>query len=361
MNEKESNNYVEQILRLTRLIIFLVIVLLGIGIWLLFFSKPTSLQVVSEKSNIEADSNGLFTEAAREAYRLKLADSVEYWQMPKDMPADLKSEILYGKELIIHTSQYFGIKGKLNAFATNGMDCQNCHLEAGTKVFGNNYGSVYATYPKYRARSGQIENIYKRVNDCFERSLNGQPLDTASHEMQAIKAYIHWLGSNVKKGEKAIGAGLRIPPFLNRAADTAIGRMVYVAKCQSCHQPNGEGKFNSEGISYIYPPLWGPGSFNTGAGLYRISNLAAFAHDNMPQGASFKQTQLSNAEAWDVAAFINSQPRPVKDISNDWPKMDEKPFDHPFGPYSDGFSEFQHKYGPFQPIKNKLAELKRKS
>jgi thiosulfate dehydrogenase len=361
MDKREQEKYAEQILRLMQLIVFLVFVIIGVGIWLVGSYQHQNDPATLLQSTIEPDSNGLFTEAAREAYRLKLADSVKYWQAPEQVPDNLKSQINYGKELIIHTSHYFGPRGRIKPNATNGMDCQNCHLEAGTKTFGNNYASVYATYPKYRARSGSIENIYKRVNDCFERSLNGATLDTTSREMQAIKAYINWLGSNVKKGQKAKGAGLRVPKFLNRAADTLLGRKVYVAKCQSCHQADGQGKMDTEDVSFIYPPLWGSRSFNSGAGLYRLSNLAAFAHDNMPQGVSFKQTQLSDEDAWDVAAFINSKPRPTKDISKDWPKLHEKPFDHPFGPYKDGFSELQHKYGPFQPIKEKWMELKKTS
>jgi thiosulfate dehydrogenase len=103
--------------------------------------------------------------------------------------------------------------------------------------------------------------------------------------------------------------------------------------------------------------LWGEHSYNTGAGLYRISRFAGYIKDNMP----FNQTshdlpQLSDEEAWDLAAFVNSQPRPRKDVSKDWPDISKKPLDHPFGPFSDGFSERQHKYGPFKPI----AEARKK-
>lgn len=84
----------------------------------------------------------------------------------------------------------------------------------------------------------------------------------------------------------------------------------------------------------------------------------------MPQGASFQTPQLTDEEAWDIAAFVNSQPRPKKDLSKDWPKTEEKVFDHPFGPFVDKFAEQQHKYGPFKPIKaeqKKQKELKEKS
>ena len=62
---------------------------------------------------------------------------------------------------------------------------KNCHLNAGTAPLGNNYGAVASTYPKIRARSGQSEDIPKRINDCFERSLNGQGLERDSKEMMA--------------------------------------------------------------------------------------------------------------------------------------------------------------------------------
>ena len=60
-----------------------------------------------------------------------------------------------------------------------------------------------------------------------------------------------------------------------------------------------------------------------------------------------KPNMLTDEEAWDVAAFVNSQPRPAKVFKEDWPNISLKPFDHPFGPYTDSFSEQQHKYGPF--------------
>lgn len=255
----------------------------------------------------------------------------------------------YGKNIIAHTAAYFGPKGSISQ-STNGLNCQNCHLSAGTVVFGNNYGSVASTYPKFRARSGSVESISKRVNDCFERSLNGKTLDTNSKEMQAIIAYIKFLGSNVVKGQKAAGSGFKDLAFLNRAANSSNGKQVYIAKCQSCHQANGQGILNEIGNEYTYPALWGAQSYNDGAGLYRMSNLAKFVKYNMPLGVTHDSPQLTDEEAWDVAAFINSQPRPHKDIHMDWPDISKKPIDHPFGPFVDGFSEYEHKFGPFGPI-----------
>lgn len=288
--------------------------------------------------------------------------ALNYWHAPEESTLENhpdKTSILYGKDLIVRTAFYFGPMGTLAKNTTNGMNCQNCHLDAGTKVFGNNYGSVFANYPKYRPRSGTVENIQKRVTDCFERSLNGKAPDSGSTEMKAIVAYINWLGKDVPKGEKAAGSGFKELAFLDRAANPEKGKLVYTQKCQSCHQANGEGVKAADGVLYTYPPLWGNHSYNIGAGLYRLASFAKYVKYNMPFGANYLNIQLSDEEAWDLAAFVNSQPRPSKNLKKDWPKMEEKPYDHPFGPYADGFTEVQHKYGPFQPIKDKLDAMKK--
>ena len=259
--------------------------------------------------------------------------------------------IIYGQDLIAHTSKYLGPKGSV-AQITNGMNCQNCHLQAGAKAWGNNYAAVFSTYPKFRDRSGQVESIYKRVADCMERSLNGTAVDSNSREFKAIYAYIKWLGKDVKKGQKPHGSGIEKLAYLDRAADPQKGQIIYTAQCQSCHGANGEGQLALDELEYAYPPLWGPHSYNDGAGLFRISNFAGYVKNNMPYLlTSHAAPTLTEEECWDVAAYVNSQPRPHKDQSKDWPKYDKKPIDFAFGPYADSFSEQQHKYGPYKSIK----------
>ena len=277
------------------------------------------------------------------------------WQAPSlyldnELEGAEREQVIYGEELIAHTSKYLGPKGTV-AQISNGLNCQNCHLDAGTRNWGNNYGAVAATYPKFRDRSRGLETIPKRVNDCFERSLNGKALDTASKEMAAIVAYINWIGKDVQKGEKPNGSGIREMAYLDRAADPARGNLIYQAQCQSCHGVNGEGMLSLDGNEYAYPPLWGEHSYNAGAGLYRLSRFAGYIKDNMPfNQATHNMPKLTDEEAWDVAAYVNSQPRPAKDLSHDWPDISKKPVDHPFGPFADGFTEQQHKFGPYGPI-----------
>lgn len=276
----------------------------------------------------------------------------EVWQAPDtaSIPATTEGDLIrYGRELIAHTSVYLGPKGKVGRLS-NGMNCQNCHLQAGTVPYGNNYGAVASSYPKFRHRSGTVEDFEKRVNDCIERSLNGQKLDPDGREMKAMVAYLKWVGKDVQKGESPKGLGLLQLPYLNRPADPLKGKVVYEKHCTSCHGDDGEGMMAGNGLEWTYPPLYGRNSYNIGAGLYRLSRFAAFVKANMPYGTTYKNPVLTDEEAWDVAAYVNSMPRPEKDFTMDWPDISKKPIDHPFGPYADSFSEEQHKYGPFDPI-----------
>jgi hypothetical protein len=67
---------------------------------------------------------------------------------------------------------------------------------------------------------------------------------------------------------------------------------------------------------------------------------------------------LADDDAYDVADYIISQKRPQKaNLDKDFPVLLEKPIDTPYGPYIDGFSLDQHRYGPFGPIRTKMQEL----
>lgn len=338
--------------------LILLVIFLLVVVALLIVTHVTGLPSIFKKDNATSEEpNQTNTTLIDNVTPTEVVADV--WKAPDTMEImneKDKEVILYGRNLISNTAYYLGPKGKI-APISNGMNCENCHLEAGTKPFGNNYSAVASTYPKFRERSGSIENIATRVNDCFERSLNGKKLDTSGKEMRAILAYIKWLGKDVPKGEKPKGAAIIALAFMNRAANKENGKAIYMQKCKSCHTETGEGKFCANGIKYQYPPLWGEHSYNIGAGLYRLSLFAGYVKYNMPQGAAYDNPQLTDEEAWDVAAFVNSQPRPKKDLSKDWHKINTKPIDHPFGPYADTFSETQHKYGPFEP----MAFAKRKS
>jgi len=333
--------------RLVTFLTFLVVLESGLLlalVFLLVFPRwfSTEMLTVNSSKVVEHDNS-------QEVARANSDSKLENLDTLTAAEQEEKELVLYGKDLIVSTSKYFGPQGSILKIS-NGMNCQNCHLDAGTKIMGNNYTAVYATYPKFRARSGSKETVVKRISDCFERSLNGRKPDSSGKEMLAMVAYMKWVGQGVPKGVVPKGAGINKLAYLDRAADPGKGIMLYQQKCESCHGAKGEGVMNADGRWFIYPPLWGSRSYNDGAGLYRISSFAGFVKDNMPFGASHENAVLTDQEAWDLAAFINTQPRPHKDQSQDWKDISQKPIDFPSGPYSDGFSEKQHKYGPFKPI-----------
>lgn len=277
------------------------------------------------------------------------------WQAPdiRLLPATAETEMIrYGRELIANTAGYLGPKGSV-AQISNGMNCQNCHLEAGTRPYGNCFATVATSYPKYRDRSGQIESIEFRINECMERSMNGKKLDSLGKEMKAMVAYINWVGKDLHNAVSLNGTGVLELAFLDRAADPARGNIIFNAKCQRCHGANGDGLQKPDSSGYVYPPLWGTKSYNVSAGMYRLTRFAAFVKYNMPFSADHKEPLLTDKEAWDVAAFVNSQQRDEKFFSYDWPKIDTKPVDYPFAPFADSFSATQHKYGPFKEMKIK--------
>jgi thiosulfate dehydrogenase len=345
---KTDFNHIQTVTKLiTSLILVLLLLVMVVGVVVgILYVKPTLLYTLAQPQDQSVSTNQLET-------------AVAFWQEP-DVNGIEKNEsgdeIRYGRELIVNTSTYLGPRGKV-LHMSNGMNCQNCHLDAGTKIFGNNYSAVASTYPKFRARSGEQESIEKRVNDCFERSLNGSALPEDGKEMKAIVAYIKWLGKAVPKGETPAGAGLVELPYLDRAADPVKGKVLYEQQCTVCHGATGQGVLNQSGNAFTYPPLWGKQSYNSGAGLYRLSRFAGYIKANMPLGATHTSPLLSDEEAWDIAAYVNAMDRPGRDISKDWPEIAKKPIDHPFGPFADDFSEQQHKFGPYKAIADRRIEL----
>ena len=184
--------------------------------------------------------------------------------------------------------------------------------------------------------------------------MNGRKLPLDSEEMKAMMSYLQFLSTGIAVGAKLEGGGtLRLKP-LTRAADPAAGKQVYASTCVACHGDNGQGVRRGkagDANGYQFPPVWGSDSYNTGAGMARVTLAAGFIKGNMPSGVNHTTAVLTDEQAFDVAAYINSQPRPVKkNLEADFPARKNKPVDAAFAPYTPGFSAEQHKYGPWQPI-----------
>jgi thiosulfate dehydrogenase len=268
--------------------------------------------------------------------------------------------VAYGHALLTDTAHQIGPAAADPAmrYAGNNLNCQNCHLQAGTRPYAVPLVGVWGQFPQYRGREGEVETLENRINGCMERSMNGRALSPDSREMKAFAAYMKWLSTGIPDGAKLIGAGLLSVKEPGRAADLAHGGKVYADVCAACHGEDGLGRRAEGGSGYQFPPLWGGDSYNNGAGMTRLLTAAAFAKHNMPIGTTFDAPLLSDDDAYDVAAYVNSKQRPeMSNLEKDFPNRLQKPVDTAYGPYVDGFSAEQHKYGPFEPIRAKVKEL----
>lgn len=145
------------------------------------------------------------------------------------------------------------------------------------------------------------------------RSCDGVRPPLGSEVSVSIAAYITWLS-----GEQAIRmnpkrpAGPRAVPQLKVdvvQADRQRGQTLYAARCSHCHGANGQGVDE-------HPPVWGRRSFNDGAGLANIAQLASWLKVAMP----LDETDLSDQEAIDIAAFVNSHERPAFRLAEHLPE-----------------------------------------
>ena len=213
-----------------------------------------------------------------------------------------------GRALLLHAGD------SLPAHVGNRLTCTNCHQQAGTLKDGMAWVGVYARFPQYRSRAGTTLILEDRINDCFKRSLNGRPLVAESRDMRDIIAYMAFLSTGYPVGAETEGQGLpRLEPL---QPDTARGAAIFDAKCVRCHGADGEG-------TALAPTLWGPQSYNIGAGMARLRTAAAFIKRWMPQDSA---NSLTAQEAFDVAAYVNSHPRPdFRGKERDWPHGDPPP------------------------------------
>lgn len=196
--------------------------------------------------------------------------------------------IQYGHDIIVNTPKYAG------KYIRSGMSCEACHVNAGRRPHGGSFLGLYAEYPQFNKRAKRFIMLQDRIAECFLYSMNGHPPAYNSKAMIGIAAYIAFLSRGAAIGKGFSGqALLKISP--PAAPNIQTGAKLYAAKCSMCHQANGTG------IAGQFPPLWGPKSFNDGAGMSTMSKFAAFVKYNMPQNAP---NTLSTQEAYDIAAYV---------------------------------------------------------
>ena len=199
-------------------------------------------------------------------------------------------------------------RDSLPSHVGSSLRCFSCHLDEGRRESALPLIGSYAHYPQYRARGARVDLIEDRVNDCFVRSLNGRAIAFDGNDMRDIVAYLAWMSRGVAAGDSA--RAHELPSFTTLEADTARGARVFAESCVRCHGASGQG-------TVVAPPLWGPRSFNIGAGMARYRTAALFIVHNMPFD---EPGSLTPQQALDVARYIDSRPRPdFPGKEHDWP------------------------------------------
>ena len=221
------------------------------------------------------------------------------------LPEDslLAAQIRLGFQIFENTPQH------APQFVGNDLSCGNCHLNAGQRFRALPLTGITATFPEPRRREGRLFSIEDRIRGCFLRSMNGEAPPYDSPELLAIAAYLAWLSEGQPIGTSPEWRGQNVIAQADLVPidqlDPAHGRELYGRHCIACHGPEGQGV----DFQIVKPgPLWGPRSWNDGAGAARVYTLAGYIRYAMPL------TQpgiLSDEEAQHVAAYINAQERPV--------------------------------------------------
>jgi thiosulfate dehydrogenase len=240
---------------------------------------------------------------------------VTAWYVPKNPLTDpsldnskLSQDIKWGFRIFTNTPR------ETPQFAPSKVSCNNCHLNAGQRERSLPLVGVAGMFPEYNRRSGRLYSLGDRIVDCYLRSENAtgaledDPPTTTSPEVLAISAYLTWLarGSEVGKnppwrGQNTIAPSNLIPI---EKLDPRKGEALFMENCTNCHGEDGQGVM----IGDKKPgPLWGPDSWNDGAGAARVYTLAGIIRYAMPY---LDPGRLTDEQAQQIAAFINSKPRP---------------------------------------------------
>jgi thiosulfate dehydrogenase len=242
---------------------------------------------------------------------------VTAWEFPKNPLTDatlddsrLSSDIKWGFRIFTNTGR------EAPQFSPGRMSCNNCHLNGGQRERSMPLVGLVGMFPEYNRRSGRLFSLNDRIVDCFLRSQNatgapgeGDLPQQTSKEVLAVAAYLTWLskgyevGSNPPwRGQNTIPASSLIPVA---KLDRARGESLFLERCTTCHGTDGQGVF----VGDKHPgPLWGPDSWNDGAGAARVYTLAGIIRYSMPY---LSPGSLTDEEAQHLAAFINSKPRPA--------------------------------------------------
>lgn len=205
-----------------------------------------------------------------------------------------------GEAIFLHT------QANAPEYVGNGLNCVNCHLDAGRRAGSAPLWAAWVRYPRWRAKNHKVNSYADRLQGCFTFSMNGKAPPADGDVIAALTAYSYWLAKGAPTGaDKMPGVGYPDPGKPAQAPSFERGAAVFKTDCALCHGADGQGQ--KVAGAYVFPPLWGPQSFNWGAGMHRVNTAAAFIKANMPLS---RGGTLTAQQAWDVAYYMDSHERP---------------------------------------------------
>ena len=263
---------------------------------------------------IEKPRQQKFLQSALTATLLLMVGLTALAQEPvsKEQIDDKLAEVVkLGEAIVENTTTHPMSKG----YVGNALNCTSCHLDNGRHEKAGTFLGTATAYPAWSPRENRVITLEDRVLNCFMRSCNGTRPPLGSEVSVAVTAYITSLsqGKSLRMNSKRpVGPGaIKLLDVKPDQADVKRGESLYTSRCAECHQKDGQGDKDN-------PPVWGERSYNDGAGLSSVENLAAWLKVAMP----LDDTDLTDQQALDIAAYVNSHKRSHFELSQHLPVKD---------------------------------------
>ena len=191
-------------------------------------------------------------------------------------------------------------------YVGNGLNCVNCHLDDGRRPTRPRCGRVRRISAVPRVNQ-QVNTFTLMLEYCFRYSMNGTDAacrrarrHRASSAMRSGWPRAHPLA---RSSRVAAIAPCRSP---HKPLDVDAATGVFASHCPMCHGANGAGL--KAGDTWVFPAAMGNALLQRGR---RACTRSPSPRRSSRRRCPIEQGKtLTDQQAWDVAAYINSKPRP---------------------------------------------------
>jgi hypothetical protein len=81
--------------------------------------------------------------------------------------------VKYGRALMVDTANQIGpsVSDPAKRLSGNNLNCESCHLKAGTQPYSMPLTGVWGQFPQYRGREGEVGTLEERINNPVYRAI----------------------------------------------------------------------------------------------------------------------------------------------------------------------------------------------